>query len=225
MITDLLHFIIIERRRNSNRTSGTGRFYPPSVDRETVQRHKYLHASRVSWHLLTLHSRHITYRSSPADLVWPLLYRSNHVVAPLPPSEIPKGQQSSQFSGPRPGLCLGRPIQFHTFIRDGPDRTGPDRRKARARIEVHFIAENFSERPCFLTQNRNNFTLVSQKKKGCKPTITVGHGIVSQIPTVALLFSPKSILGRVSFLHTFTFQLLVKPWSQVSSLLLPGSCL
>ena len=27
------------------------------------------------------------------------------------------------------------------------------------------------------------------------------------------------------FLHTFTFQLLDKPWSQVSSLLLPGSCL
>ena len=28
-----------------------------------------------------------------------------------------------------------------------------------------------------------------------------------------------------SFLHTFTFELLVKPWTQVSSLLLPGSCL
>ena len=27
------------------------------------------------------------------------------------------------------------------------------------------------------------------------------------------------------FLHTSTFQLLDKPWSQVSSLLLPGSCL
>ena len=27
------------------------------------------------------------------------------------------------------------------------------------------------------------------------------------------------------FLHTFAFQLLDKPWSQVSSLLLPGSCL
>ena len=27
------------------------------------------------------------------------------------------------------------------------------------------------------------------------------------------------------FVHTFTFQLLDKPWSQVSTLLLPGSCL
>ena len=42
----------------------------------------------------------------------------------------------------------------------------------------------------------------------------------------------NSIHSRVDFLffififyHTFTFQLLDKPWSQVSSLLPPGSCL
>ena len=32
-------------------------------------------------------------------------------------------------------------------------------------------------------------------------------------------------MAYIYILHTFTFQLLDKPWSQVSSLLLPGSCL
>ena len=35
----------------------------------------------------------------------------------------------------------------------------------------------------------------------------------------------KASLFFFSFSHTFTFQLLDKPWSQVSSLLPPGSCL
>ena len=46
---------------------------------------------------------------------------------------------------------------------------------------------------------------------------------------VVKLKSERSIVfhltGILFFSHTFTFQLLDKPWSQVSSLLPPGSCL